>query len=289
MSEAAFKLQFKKLNKRHISDFVLPNLYRRFLRSRVSLMIQLFALLFTFTSFSTTLLADEATTHFIQGNKAYEEGDFAGAIAHYEHVIQLKQENWHLYYNLGNAYFRSNNVGRAILNYERALQLQPDNEDILFNLELAQLQTSDSIAKPPKEYWLILLENWFNSPSFSFLLYATLILYALFMLGWALRYFLPNIIHMPIYRFALVLTFIFLFFVGSVFSLRWYNKSTKHFGIVLEEEVKVASSPATDAIEVFILHEGTKFQIQERSAQWMRIRLRDGKSGWIQADTAGEI
>ncbi|KAA3657529.1 MAG: tetratricopeptide repeat protein [Calditrichaeota bacterium] len=242
-----------------------------------------------FSFFLTNIYADEATTYFIKGNKAYESGDFETAISNYEHVLQLKQENWQLYYNLGNAYFRNNNIGRAILNYERALKLQPDNEDIQFNLELAQLQTGDSIPKPPKEAWLVLLENWFNSPSFMFLFYTTLILYVLFMLGWALRYFVPVVVRFAAYRISFVFSIVLLIAVGSVFSLRWLNESTKHYGIILEDEVKVASAPAADAIEVFILHEGTKFRIQERSAQWWRIRLRDGKSGWIQTETAGEI
>ncbi|KAA3618050.1 MAG: tetratricopeptide repeat protein [Calditrichaeota bacterium] len=242
-----------------------------------------------FAMLATQTLADEATTYFVKGNKAYESGDFAAAIANYEHVISLNEENWHLYFNLGNAYFRSNNLGRAILNYERAFKLAPENEDVQFNLEMAALQTTDRIPLPPKEAYLVLLENWFNSPSFSFLLYTTLILYATFILGWALRYFVPAITGAPFYQFFVVTALVLFLFFASIFSLRWYNQATKQFGVILEKEVNVTSSPTTGATELFILHEGTKFQIKEQASQWLRIRLRDGKTGWITAESAGRI
>ncbi len=233
--------------------------------------------------------ADEATTYFVQGNKAYEAGDFAGAIASYEKIIDLKKENWQLYFNLGNAYFRSNDIGKAVLNYERALKLAPENEDVQFNLEMALLQTTDRIPTPPKEAWLLALEKLFYVPSFSLLLYLSLVLYATFLLVWALRYLFPLITGLPFYRFLLTTVFIAFILSGSIFSLRWYDQVTKKYGVIVQPAVKVTSSPTAEATEIFVLHAGTKFQIQEETANWLRIRLRDGKTGWISAETAGRI
>lgn len=239
--------------------------------------------------FSGIVSADEATNLFVQGNKAYEAGDFAGAISSYEKVVALKMENWQLYFNLGNAYFRSNDIGRAILNYERALKLAPENEDVQFNLELAQLQATDRIPTPPKEAYLLWLEKLFYGPSFNLLLYLSLSLYATFLLIWALRYLMPMVSFVSGYRFTLAVVFALLIASSAVFSMRWYKEATQKYGVIVQPVVKVTSSPQAEATELFILHAGTKFQIQEQTARWLRIRLRDGKSGWIAAGTAGKI
>ena len=204
-------------------------------------------------------------------------------------MIDLKRENWQLYFHLGNPYCRRNDIGRAVLNYERALKLAPENEDVQFNLELAQLQTSDRIPTPPKEAYLLLFEKIFYGPSFNFLLYATLIFYATFLLIWALRYVLPAITFSSGYRFTLVVLLCGFVLSAGVFGVRWYNQATKKYGVAIASEVKVTSSPTAEATEVFLLHAGTKFQIQEQTANWLRIRLRDGKTGWISAGSAGRI
>ena len=237
----------------------------------------------------TMLDADEATTHFINGNKAYEAGQFEEAVQYYEYVIGLKKENWQLYYNLGNAYFRLGVIGKAILNYERALKLNSENEDIRFNLELAALQTLDRIPEPPKELWLTALEKWLKAPAFSFLLYTTLAIYALILCLLAARNFFAPIARAGLVKPVLVVATIFLFVFGGIFSYRWYDQAHNKYGVIIAEEVSVTSSPASDATELFILHQGTKFQLREQSDNWMRIRLRDGKSGWINAQTAGKI
>jgi len=49
----------------------------------------------------------------------------------------------------------------------------------------------------------------------------------------------------------------------------------------MPEKVDVVSSPAGDATQVFSLHEGVKVQLKEKSGEYCRIRLSDGKIGWL--------
>jgi SH3-like domain-containing protein len=45
----------------------------------------------------------------------------------------------------------------------------------------------------------------------------------------------------------------------------------------------VKSTPAAQGTDLFILHEGTKVNITDGSMrQWKRIRVADGKEGWVE-------
>ena len=51
--------------------------------------------------------------------------------------------------------------------------------------------------------------------------------------------------------------------------------------IVFAQETQVKSEPNLRSNEVFLLHEGTKVQILDTVNNWKRIKLADGKTGWI--------
>ena len=225
--------------------------------------------------------ADEYETLFHQANQYYDNGDYAAAAETYEKIVQAGRGNWQLFYNLGNAYFRLNEIGRAILYYEKALRLNPDNEDIRFNLDYANLKIVDRIPEPPKQAFVLWVERLVLGPPFRTLLWMTLGLYALTLVLLALRYFYVKLEASRGYRLLLWTSSITFVIFLALFGLRWYKLSTEKYGIVMAKAVTVTSSPTRDATEVFELHEGTKLRIEEQSGDWLRIRLRDGKVGWI--------
>ena len=49
------------------------------------------------------------------------------------------------------------------------------------------------------------------------------------------------------------------------------------------------SAPSETAEDVFILHEGTKAEVQDELEGWKKIRLIDGKLGWIEGGDLEEI
>ncbi len=235
------------------------------------------------------LQADEYETLFHQANQYYDNGDYAAAAETYEKIVQAGRGNWQLFYNLGNAYFRLNEIGRAILYYEKALRLNPDNEDIRFNLDYANLKIVDRIPEPPKQAFVVWIESLVLGPSFRTLMWITVGLYALVMALLALRYFWVKLDNLRAYRLALWSAgMAFVLFLG-LFSFRWYKQSTEQYGIVMAKAVTVTSSPTRDATEVFELHEGTKLRIEKQSGDWLRIRLRDGKVGWIPKEAVETI
>ena len=51
--------------------------------------------------------------------------------------------------------------------------------------------------------------------------------------------------------------------------------------IVFSQEASIKSDPNPNGQELFQLHEGTKVNILETFESWNKIKLTDGKTGWI--------
>ena len=51
----------------------------------------------------------------------------------------------------------------------------------------------------------------------------------------------------------------------------------------------VKSAPDTNGNDQFMLHEGVKFEILDRVGEWSKIRLADGKVGWIERSAYEKI
>jgi SH3-like domain-containing protein len=51
----------------------------------------------------------------------------------------------------------------------------------------------------------------------------------------------------------------------------------------------VKNAPTDTANEIFTLHEGTKINVLDSVDNWKKIRLADGKIGWVSADALKEI
>ena len=58
---------------------------------------------------------------------------------------------------------------------------------------------------------------------------------------------------------------------------------------MLEPTVTVMSSPDNSSKESFIIHEGLKVRLEDRVDNWVKIRLDDGKIGWIVTENIREI
>lgn len=233
--------------------------------------------------------ADEAGSLFNQANQHYQAGQYAEAAAAYEKIITLGRENWQVYYNLGNAYFKQRQPGMAILNYERALRLNRRNDDIRFNLELANLAIIDRIPQPPVALVVAWGQTALNFFSIQQVALAGLILWILLFAGLAANLLARRRIWQLAGRRLAWVAATGVLVLAVIFAAQLYQQRTSRYGIVLQRRVIVHTSPAADATEAFILHEGAKVQLQELSGTWARIRLADGKVGWLPQAAVGVI
>ena len=60
-------------------------------------------------------------------------------------------------------------------------------------------------------------------------------------------------------------------------------------GIIVESVVTVKSAPDNASKDEFVVHEGLKVRLEDKVDDWVKIRLADGKIGWIIEKNIGII
>ncbi|MCK9425611.1 MAG: tetratricopeptide repeat protein [Ignavibacteriaceae bacterium] len=224
-----------------------------------------------------------------QANQFYKTGNYKEAITKYETVLHNGYKGTTLFYNLGNAYYRTGKFGLAILYYEKALQLSPDDEDIQHNLVIANSKIVDKVDVVPKFFlfsWWEAMQNIFHPSgwkAFMFIVYLFLII----TIG---IFFTAQSSLTKKYSFFVGASLLFIYaFSVILFLTKQHQNENYHYGIVLEQTVNVKSSPDEKSSDAFILHEGIKIKLEDKLEGWNKIRLSDGKLGWLESSAIGII
>lgn len=215
-----------------------------------------------------------------EADSCYVNGYYQQAISLYEQLLQGGVDA-NLYYNLGNAYYRTENITRAIINYERALLLSPGDGDIRFNLQMARSKTVDKIV-PESEMFFV---TWYHS-----LVSMTSVdgwaRFALVMLVLALVSLLAYLFGRQLWlrktTFFGGILMLLLFLLSNLFA--WQQKKVlvhRDGAIITDATVTVKSTPDNTGTDLFVLHEGTKVKVEDAIKGWQKIKLPDGKEGWI--------
>ena len=72
------------------------------------------------------------------------------------------------------------------------------------------------------------------------------------------------------------------FILFTIFAVSQKNKvENRNNAIVMDATVSVKGSPDSSAIDLFVIHEGTKVEIVETLGNWIQIKLQDGNKGWL--------
>jgi tetratricopeptide (TPR) repeat protein len=248
------------------------------------IVISLFSLLSPLSSFAQadSTSASRAVTK-ADADSAYARAQYQQAIKDYEELLS-HGVSADLYYNLGNAYYRIEDITHAVLNYERALMLSPGDADIRFNLQMARSKTIDKITPESEMFFVTWYRSLANLMSVDAWARTALIMLALAIVL-ALLYLFANPVWMRKLGFFGSLVLIVGFLLSNV--LAWHQKQefTDHRGaIVTGTAVSVKSTPAQSGTDLFILHEGTRVDILDASMkEWKRVRVADGKEGWIES------
>jgi tetratricopeptide (TPR) repeat protein len=238
--------------------------------------------------FSTFLVAQNSSV-FEEANALYNTGEYTIAIEKYKSIIAKNQHSAEIYFNLGNAHYKLNNIAPSIFYYEKALQLSPNDKDIKNNIAFAKNMTIDSIDTIPEVGFSKVINSIINSMSFDAWAKLTVALIFLFVILILMYYFSYRTTQK---RLAFVGGFIVLFLclIALTFSFQKFSidKNNKH-AIVFIQESRVKSEPNLRSEEAFRLHEGTKVKILDTINDWKKIKLSDGKIGWIRNDDIKEL
>ena len=237
--------------------------------------------------FAALVYGQEPETLFKQGVEQYRQGNWEGAAKSWETVRGQGEVSGALYYNLGNAYHRMGQIGRSILFFERAKRLTPRDRDVQSNLDLAKMATVDRIEPPVRLViwdWVDDVRDFFSLNELARNVLAVgmmlIVLYVVWRFG-PLR-FRPTA--QKVFTACAVL---------YILGVSWYfwrsHLDSRPEAVVIETKVDVYSAPDSAATQVFTLHEGTKVSMLDHLTGWTRVRLPDGRQGWMPTETMEQI
>ncbi len=219
----------------------------------------------------------------------YAKGNYQQAIKDYQELLK-DGVSAEIYYNLGNAYFRTDNLTQAIIAYERAHMLSPGDADIIYNLEFARSKTIDKIPVNSEMFYvtgyrslvsMMSLDSWAMTGVISIIIALVLVLVYLFS---------TSIIWRKIGFFAGIFFFV-VFLLSNLFAFQQKQAmDSKKGAIIISPTVSVKSTPSKTSTDAFVIHEGTRVNITDKTMkQWRSIQLGDGRKGWVLASQLEEL
>jgi len=236
-----------------------------------------------FLFFSGNLFAQDAQLLFEKANKVYRNGDYNKALNNYKKIDSLDLQSADLYYNIGNTYYKLNQIAPSIYYYEKALLLNPNHQDAKHNLIFAQRMTIDAFESLPKTLIQKINEQVIYPIQYNKWAWISVALAILFSLFFLMYYYAGFTSKKRLF-FTLSLLSFFLFLVSLSFTFKAkHHEDSNQPAIVFSMKASVKSEPTTVASEVFELHEGTKVQVLEQIDDWSKIKLIDGKIGWLKS------
>lgn len=230
---------------------------------------------------ATTLFAINPDSLILDANSKYNNGLYDSALSLYHQVINEGIESGELYYNLGNAYFKNNDIASAILYYEKAKRLLPNDEEIDYNLNLANSMIVDKIEKVPELFyyrWWNFFYNKLGADAWSIF---TLISFTFLIVTIGLFIMSKKRQNRKV-SFYLGLLFLIITVTSLALASQKFNTSIKqNEAIVFTSSITVKSSPTKNAVDLFVIHEGTKVKIIDKIDNWVEIKIQNGSIGWL--------
>ena len=243
----------------------------------------------TFMTFPLIASNSQINEVMQKGNALYKGGSYNKAIDEYKQLVDEGYSGVALFYNLGNSYYRIGKLGYAILYYEKALKLSPSDEDVQHNLNFAKLSTVDRIQPLPRfflfDWWEAILSS-FTENGWAYIVF---IVYLLLLILIALYVFSRSVFQQKLIFFSGIAVVFILAISISLLIVKINRDETIKSGIIVEQVVTVKSSPEPNSTDAFVIHEGLKVNLEDKLDTWVKIRLADGKVGWIENNLVKQI
>jgi tetratricopeptide (TPR) repeat protein len=230
------------------------------------------------------LLAQSVDSLFVEANKLYQQEKYVEALLLYDEINTNNLESDDLYYNMANAYYKTNQVAPAVYYYEKALLLNPSHTDAAYNLKFAKRMGIDNIEPLPQTIGQKFRENFILKFSYNVWAYIAVVCSFVFAILFLLYHFAYSSIRKRFYFVMSILSAVFIV-ISVVFAYSNYDHYKNYkIAIVYAEQSSVKSAPTASGEISFELHEGTKVQLLESLDGYKKIKIADGKIGWIAED-----
>ena len=238
--------------------------------------------------FTSPVTAQTPEELFNEGNAAYEDGSYGGAVHKYDMVLRYGVRDPRVEYNLGNAYYKLGHIGNAILHYERALRMDPTDPDIIANLEFARLRRFDRVDPPDEAVimrWLRGVQNRVG-PDRQAVVVLVLVWIAAGLIAWGAAR--PGNWNAFVgWTLAGVLV------VGSLVGASWYTTHQRIEGtrlaVVLQNTVEILAGPGENNAALFTVHEVLTLEVRDERPEWIHVSLPNGLNGWLPREAVGFV
>jgi len=226
---------------------------------------------------------------FSKANDFYKNGQYSKAAQLYSNIEKSGLESDDLFFNLGNSYYKLNKVAPSIYYYEKALKINPLHHDASNNLAFAKRMTIDIIEDLPKTFFQRFSLNVIQKLTYN--TWAILAVAASFLAAILfLLYYFSSSPKRKIFYFNTTILAVFVMTVTVIFAYSNYETTQKSSqAIIFSSKSEIKNSPSIDGETVFELHEGTKVTILDTLSNWKKIKLADGKIGWVNIADIKEI
>ncbi len=217
---------------------------------------------------------------FIQGNEAFEAGDYERAISLYASILEAGAEDASILNNLASAYYRTGNLARALLYYRRAERYAPRDPDLIYNLMLARSGRGDLMGDETG-FFEGLTAVFNRLLTIEEQLAFTWIIWTVWCGVAAYRVVVKR--HQHVVRLMLIGVSCLLLAAVLALGNRWLMDSLRPEVVVQRSAVPAHSGPGLQYPRLFILSAAAEARIMHRQAEWVRLRLPDGRQGWVEA------
>lgn len=214
---------------------------------------------------------------FAQGNQAYFNGDYAGAIQSYETIAQHQGVSPALLGNLARAHQANGDLGPALLNFERARWLAP--RDAAIRAGLQQLRQDAGLFTDAEPRWArpfleLSLNEWSWLAAAAWAVCGGLILAR----GLGVK-------RLPL-KSGLALSGILLAagLGGIAIGLAQMDRA-----VVIGDHAPIRVSPYAYARQVASVSEGRPLTVTGSHGEFIKVRTATGQTGWMAATDVGRI
>jgi hypothetical protein len=212
---------------------------------------------------------------------------FRNAATRFQFLVDDGVINGHLLYNLANANLQCGAIGQAILNYRRAERFLPGDPRLEGNLEYARSIRRSQIAASGERALGAALLSWHRRSAFGTRLVLFVVAYVAFWLVLIAARLAPR----PRWRWVALGAAILVVPLGLSVAADTFAWGAGREGVLVSDEVILRKGNGDGFEPQFEepLFQGVEFELIERRADWLNVRLPDGNTGWVREAQAALI